>query len=67
MPTAIKLDHRRPITYESALNKDANIISQAAYLEAWETITHERIKDSIREMPQRCKAVIKAQGAYTKY
>lgn len=34
MPTLIKLDHREPITYESALNKDANIISQAAYLEA---------------------------------
>ena len=34
MPTVIKLDHRKPITYESALNKDTNIISQAAYLEA---------------------------------
>ncbi|KAH9211699.1 hypothetical protein DL95DRAFT_426991 [Leptodontidium sp. 2 PMI_412] len=34
MPTAIKLDHRKPITYESALNKDANIISQATYLKA---------------------------------
>jgi hypothetical protein len=34
MPTALKLDHRKPITYESALQKDANIISQAAYLEA---------------------------------
>ena len=34
MPIAIKLDQRKPITYESALNKDANIISQAAYLEA---------------------------------
>jgi hypothetical protein len=34
MPTALKLDRRKPITYESALKKDANIISQAAYLEA---------------------------------
>ena len=34
MPTTIKLDHRKPITYESALKKDANIISQAAHLEA---------------------------------
>jgi hypothetical protein len=34
MPTAIKLDHRRTITYESALKKDANIISQAAHFEA---------------------------------
>jgi hypothetical protein len=34
MPTTIKLDHRKPITYSSAIKKDANIISQAAYLEA---------------------------------
>lgn len=34
MPTALKLDRRKPITYESALQKDANIINQAAYLEA---------------------------------
>ncbi len=34
MPTALKLDHRKPITYKSVLKKDANIISQVAYLEA---------------------------------
>lgn len=34
MPTAIELDHRKPITYESAFQKDANIIHQAPYLEA---------------------------------
>jgi hypothetical protein len=34
MPTALKLDHQKPITYESALKKDTNVISQAAYLEA---------------------------------
>ncbi|OBT65052.1 hypothetical protein VE03_05186 [Pseudogymnoascus sp. 23342-1-I1] len=34
MSTTINLDHGKPITYESALNKDANIINQAAYLEA---------------------------------
>ena len=34
MPTALKLDRRKPITHESALKKDTNIISQAAYLEA---------------------------------
>ena len=28
------LDRRKPIIYESALKKDANIISQAAHLEA---------------------------------
>jgi hypothetical protein len=33
MPTALKLDRRKSIT-ESALKKDANIISQVAYLEA---------------------------------
>jgi hypothetical protein len=33
MPTTLKLDRRKPITYESALKKDANI-SQAAHLEA---------------------------------
>jgi hypothetical protein len=34
IPPALKLDRRKPITYESALKKDANIINQAAYLEA---------------------------------
>jgi hypothetical protein len=34
MPTALRLDHRKPITYELALQKDANIISQAAHLKA---------------------------------
>ena len=34
MPTALKPDRRKPITYESELKKDTNIISQAAYLEA---------------------------------
>jgi hypothetical protein len=33
-PTAIKLDHRKPITYEPALKKDVNIISQAAHIQA---------------------------------
>jgi hypothetical protein len=34
MPAALKQDRRKPITYESALKKDANIVSQAAYLKA---------------------------------
>jgi hypothetical protein len=38
-----------------------------AVLEAWESITIERIRELIREMPERCKAVIKAQGGHTKY
>jgi hypothetical protein len=33
MSTALKLDHRKPIIYESALKKDVNIISQAVHLE----------------------------------
>jgi hypothetical protein len=33
----------------------------------WKSITHERIKELIREMPERCKAVIAANGRYTKY
>lgn len=36
-------------------------------LEAWESITHERIKELVREMPDRCQAVITAQGGHTKY
>jgi transposase len=38
-----------------------------AVQEAWDAITHERIKELIKEMPARCKAVIKAQGAHIKY
>jgi hypothetical protein len=38
MPTALKLDHRKPITYESAIKKDVNIINQAAYFEAAEQL-----------------------------
>jgi len=34
IPTAINVDHRKPITYESALDEDTNIISEAAYFEA---------------------------------
>jgi transposase len=40
---------------------------RSAVQEAWESITHERIKELVREMPQRCRAVIDAQGAYTKF
>jgi hypothetical protein len=39
MPATIKLDHRGPITIESALRKDANIISQAAYFTAAEELS----------------------------
>lgn len=35
--------------------------------EAWESVTHDRIRELIREMPERCRAVIEAKGLYTKY
>jgi transposase len=35
--------------------------------EAWESVTTERIRELIREMPERCKAVIEAQGGHIKY
>ena len=34
MPTALKLDRGKPVTYKLALKKDANIISQVVYLKA---------------------------------
>jgi transposase len=40
---------------------------RSAVQEAWESITHERVKELVREMPARCRAVIEAQGLYTKY
>jgi transposase len=35
--------------------------------EAWESITHERIKELVRSMREICQAVIDADGWYTKY
>jgi transposase len=40
---------------------------RAAVQEAWESITIERIRELIREMPERCQAVIDARGGPTKY
>jgi hypothetical protein len=40
---------------------------RATVQEAWESITHERIKELVYSMRDRCKAVIKAEGWYTKY
>ena len=40
---------------------------RAAVLEAWDDITDAEIRDSIHTMPQRCKDVIAAHGAYTKW
>jgi len=38
-----------------------------AVQEAWESITYARIQELIREMGDRCIAVILADGGYTKY
>lgn len=38
-----------------------------AVQEAWESVTHEQIRGLIREMRDRCQAVIAAQGHSTKY
>jgi transposase len=40
---------------------------RAAIVEAWESIAHEDILDLIRSMPERCQAVIDAEGWHTKY
>jgi transposase len=40
---------------------------RAAVMKAWETITDEEIRDIIRQMRDRCQAVIDANGMYTKW
>jgi nitric oxide reductase activation protein len=40
---------------------------RAAILEAWESITHERVKEVVHSMRERCFAVIRARGWYTHY
>ena len=38
-----------------------------AIQEAWNSITHERIRELVHGMRERCLAVIRARGWYTKY
>lgn len=38
-----------------------------AVQEAWESITHDRIRELVHSMRERCQAVIDADGWYTKY
>jgi hypothetical protein len=38
-----------------------------AVAEAWNAVTDEQVRELIRTMPQRCQAVIDAQGGHTKY
>jgi hypothetical protein len=45
---------------------------RVAVQQAWESIAHERIKELVRSMRERCQAVIDADGCdadgwYTKY
>ena len=54
MPTTIELDHRKPTTLESALKKDANIISEAAYFEA-----ATELYQSLWDQRQTIQALIK--------
>ena len=35
--------------------------------EAWDMIPEEKLLDLLKEMPQRCQAVLDADGKYTKY
>ncbi|KAE9373899.1 hypothetical protein N431DRAFT_407595 [Stipitochalara longipes BDJ] len=54
MPTTLKVDHRKPITYESALKKDINIVNQAVYFKAAEELYRE-----LWDQRQTIKAIIK--------
>lgn len=40
---------------------------RAAVAEAWNAITDEDIRELVKSMPARCKAVIEAKGWHTKY
>jgi hypothetical protein len=54
MPTTLKVDHRKPITYKSALKKDSNIVNQAAYFKAAEELYQE-----LWDQRQTIKALVK--------
>ena len=40
---------------------------RAAIQEAWDSISHERVRELVRSMRARCQAVIEADGWYTEY
>ena len=40
---------------------------RTAVIKVWESITHAEIRDVIRQMPERCQAVIDANDMYTKW
>ena len=40
---------------------------RVAIQKAWDSITHERVKELVYSMRERCFVVIKAHGWYTKY
>lgn len=56
MSVTLELDHRRPITYESAIKKDSNIIEKLRHFEAakqlYESLWDQRaaIQDLVREL-----------------
>ena len=41
--------------------------AKEAIQEAWESISHERIKELVYSMKARCQAVIDAEGGPTRY
>jgi ketohexokinase/beta-glucosidase len=48
--------------YHSSYDKLRRVVK-----EAWEAIGADELLALVREMPARCKAVIDAEGGYTKY
>ena len=54
MPTALKLDHRKPIIYKLALQKETYTIRQAAYLKAV-----AEIYQSLKDQRQTIQALVK--------
>jgi predicted Fe-S protein YdhL (DUF1289 family) len=40
---------------------------RAAVIKAWESITDAEIRDIIRQIPERCQAVINANSIYTEW
>ncbi|KAG9229613.1 hypothetical protein BJ875DRAFT_186009 [Amylocarpus encephaloides] len=54
MPTTIKLDHRKPITYSSVIKKDTNIISRVVYFQA-----ATELYDSLWDQRQIIQALVR--------
>ena len=42
-------------------------VLRQAVTEAWEAVGEQELKDLLASMPERCKAVIAANGLHTKF